>query len=432
MAALCLNFSSSAQNTTRTIHPLNIGDKVSEEVWNLPLQVINNSEGKKNIRLSDYRHKLIILDFWATWCSSCLTSFPKLDSINVSRTAQIILVNAKKTGDDEAKINKVLSRLEIERNREFSLPVVFDDNALAEVFPHNILPHYVWLYNGVVQAITDSYEVGNENIKAFLKDKRHTLQEKSDKINFNYNKPFRENFGVAIDSSIVTTSLFMRYTRGLVSGKNVVEDSKNKRYYFTNRPIISLYQFAFDCSYNRIVIDLKNGRKLPSSPKELGIQDNEINNYRKNNLFCYELIVPKDQSDQDVRSKILADLNQFFRFNGRMEKQKVRCFVLSRVKSKNHGHSSQSKSSEDRILVEKSANTRISSIKELVHLLNYHASFDKGLPIVIDETNYTTKVDMVIPNSGIGDIESLSQALSHFGFTLATKDRLIDMFIITD
>jgi len=33
------------------------------------------------VRLADYKGKVILVDFWATWCPPCKTSFPALDTL---------------------------------------------------------------------------------------------------------------------------------------------------------------------------------------------------------------------------------------------------------------------------------------------------------------------------------------------------------------
>ena len=33
------------------------------------------------VRLSDYKGKVLLVDFWASWCVPCKTSFPALDAI---------------------------------------------------------------------------------------------------------------------------------------------------------------------------------------------------------------------------------------------------------------------------------------------------------------------------------------------------------------
>src|SRR5690606_20797345 len=62
------------------IKPLQIGDTIPEELWNLPLQVVNHPDGKDTITLNDYRDKkLIILDFGGTICPPCIASLRHLE-----------------------------------------------------------------------------------------------------------------------------------------------------------------------------------------------------------------------------------------------------------------------------------------------------------------------------------------------------------------
>ena len=44
-------------------------------------EVIFKDKNQKNIDLSDYKGKLLILNFWATWCAPCREEMPSLDSL---------------------------------------------------------------------------------------------------------------------------------------------------------------------------------------------------------------------------------------------------------------------------------------------------------------------------------------------------------------
>ena len=46
-------------------------------------EVIFKDKNQKNVNLSDFKGKLVVLNFWATWCAPCREEMPSLDSLQV-------------------------------------------------------------------------------------------------------------------------------------------------------------------------------------------------------------------------------------------------------------------------------------------------------------------------------------------------------------
>jgi thiol-disulfide isomerase/thioredoxin len=155
-----------AQPSTR-IKPLSIGDTVPDIVFN---NVINYKT--PSVSLSDFKGRLVILDFWATWCSSCINRFPKMDSLQQAFNGklQVVLVNnIRSTGDSEKKIRTFFQRWKGNDQDAFALPIAMKDTTSERLFPHTFLPHYVWIGPaGTVLAMTASKEVTPAHIQAAL------------------------------------------------------------------------------------------------------------------------------------------------------------------------------------------------------------------------------------------------------------------------
>ena len=57
----------------------------------------------KDVKLSDYKGKVVILDFWATWCGPCMASMPHTQEVSAKYKDQGVVVLANCTSDTRAK-----------------------------------------------------------------------------------------------------------------------------------------------------------------------------------------------------------------------------------------------------------------------------------------------------------------------------------------
>ena len=102
---------------------------------------LKNIEFKNNfneiIKLNDYRGKLVILNFWATWCAPCREEMPDLDtlqSINQLENLKIFPINVGKEKIENAE--KFFLELKIK-----NLDIYFDDTVkLANLFSLRGIP----------------------------------------------------------------------------------------------------------------------------------------------------------------------------------------------------------------------------------------------------------------------------------------------------
>src|SRR5690606_8067987 len=96
-----------AATTLHDVEPLPIGHTIPDWLWNLPLPVVNHSQ--KALKLRDYMGKSMIIDFWSTWCGSCLAGFPVMASLQAEFQDElaVLLVNTSPAEDTPDRIDKI-------------------------------------------------------------------------------------------------------------------------------------------------------------------------------------------------------------------------------------------------------------------------------------------------------------------------------------
>lgn len=84
--------------------------------------------GGKEVRLSSYRGKLVLLNFWATWCPPCREEMPVFSRWQKDLQARGLQVIGVSMDDDGSEVRKFLAQYPV------TYPIVMGDARFAEKF----------------------------------------------------------------------------------------------------------------------------------------------------------------------------------------------------------------------------------------------------------------------------------------------------------
>ena len=76
---------------------------VAETDQHLPQFNLASLDGLHHIQSTDYRGKVLYLDFWASWCTACVLSMPELNAMRAdihSADFELISINVDKVTND--------------------------------------------------------------------------------------------------------------------------------------------------------------------------------------------------------------------------------------------------------------------------------------------------------------------------------------------
>ncbi len=116
------------------------------------------SLGGENLRLEEYRGKVVLLNFWATWCGPCRQEMPILDRIQQRYQGAGFEVLGVNVEGKDPKARRVAKELAV------SFPLLFDDSQkVSENYDLQGMPFSVLIdRSGQVQYIHKGYKPGDE------------------------------------------------------------------------------------------------------------------------------------------------------------------------------------------------------------------------------------------------------------------------------
>lgn len=144
LAAALIQVSSHAADT------LVIGDPV-------PDFTLKSSQGQ-NLRLSEFKGNVVLINFWATWCTPCRKELPMLDELYIRYQRAGFALLGINIDVDAAKPKAMIAQL------NFSFPSLFDsENKVSQLYSIDAMPTTLLLdRQGRLRYVHFGYQPGYE------------------------------------------------------------------------------------------------------------------------------------------------------------------------------------------------------------------------------------------------------------------------------
>ena len=285
------------------------------------VKVINSIENV--VKLKEFEDRLLILDFFATSCGSCIEAIPKYNELQIQfgSSIQILPVTGEKMERVQTFFNKNAT---VQANK---LPIAFGDIELKQFFPHQGVPHVVWIYKGQVKAITAGDMVTERYIKEILNDQDVSNWPQKDDY-YNTNVSLRES---TADYNI--SSAILPYINGAKLSYSIDTLSTGFiRDRMVNVPLVTAYVYAFSTiselplmKKERIILEVDDRfsfEKPDSVVQSIWEQEHAIS---------YESILPVELPEKERMKRIVADLNNKLGLCARLEERSAQVWIVQGI-----------------------------------------------------------------------------------------------------
>ena len=370
---------------------IGIGNKIPESIFN---DVINYPS--PILKISDFKDKIIIIDFWNHSCTACIQSFSKLDSLQkiFAGKIQIILVNRESKDSTEHFFKK---RTKVKMP---NLPMITGDKTLMNLFPIEGYPFTVWMDSiGIVKYFSAEYNVTYSHILDFLKEKELNLR---DVTKTKYPS-------LTISNDLIYFSAFNKCSDSIDIGNSEMgytDNMESVRMTSTCSSISELYRKAYR-EYDRYDVYTQYGLALEvkdSSKYFYPLVPDEVDEWLANCSFNYELILPVSKKGQ--RYKVMQqDLKRYFDLEAGIEKRKVKSIVLRNFRKE---------------FCRNPGTTDSVSWKQFIYTMKSRLGY--YYPI-FDETNEIKKVSIEVSKINPGTFEILRNELLKSNVLLDFEER---------
>jgi thiol-disulfide isomerase/thioredoxin len=402
--------------------------KMRESLPNIPLKFIDYRSGIGNT--SDFKGKLVILDFWSQWCGVCIAAFPGMKLLQDKfKDSVLIMPVTYQSKTSVSNFKAVRKRIE----RPMKLPSIIEDTIMRRFFPHNGEPYEVWINpQGIIIGMTSQYEVSEQTIRAALAGDYSNLRSINRSMDDSETHQRTENAPV----DFLYQSFITKYNPTMPEGRLVPINSGNSKILrCRNTPPLLLFHWTLYQKYNN---DLFSDKRVLFEGADESLFDNwkpvrdtilDKLNYVQNYYYCYQLKAPVYYPDSVLYTIALNDLEHFFKVKVSVQKRKIRCCLLVRtsdkdkIQTKGYNGTEYVPHPDDDVVLHVNWNNM--PISELLVSLNSI----KNIPYVIDSTNYTNDIDITFDIPKDSDLTKICAELRKYDLDLVLTEREMNMLI---
>lgn len=421
------------QQPAAEVQALKPGDRLPEAFWETQHKWVDREGNLRMQSFSAFRHrKLILLDFWATWCAPCLYSLHKLDSFQQKYGNDLAVLPV--TNENEALAATFLKK------EELQLSSLVEGN-LKNYFPHRFIPYQVWISADTVMATSTGEYVTAANLDMALSGKSiNVLTEQTDFYPYQPTAPLVFNGNGGDPDRLMAYALFTGYLpiQSAPSGKS------NERIRYINyslsllvaQPFITTGEIPYYGAVNRVIAEVPDSicerlnfpdyHHLPPFTA-----DSLARQWRFRNTYSCDIYMPGKRTRQEQMEFFKTQLNELLlrplglKFT--FERKRIDCYVLSAAESGIQAADSTG-AVVNRFNHDRSASYRNFPLKDIFSILGIQ---NRLHPVpMIYEVDQSVNVDMDFPAS-MRDLPKAAEAFRKIGLKFTIEKREIDMIVIS-
>lgn len=355
---------------------------------------------KPEINLNQLKGKIVWLEFWATWCGSCLSAMPHLKALQKTYGDKLQIINI--SDESEKRISAYL------KSKPSNLWFAIDTSgSIAKMFPHQLLPHSILIsQDGELLSSTRPELISTSIIDSLLARQTIHLPEKKDRLHHSYEELVDEIFPV--DPLLKQRFLMQKEILGTGGfSTTYLSDNryKGKRITAVNLGLSALYRMAFpDFPYKRVLDQSPSTEHSPS--------------------YCLDLMV---SNEKDLLPELRKELLKRFDVQVRTEKQWKEIYIL-KINDRKKFQSIPINTNGERTYYSRHGEIDQQAIS-MVDFANYLDNFGTEKLMILDGTNSLGKFDIKFSFEPERP-SSLKKILEDMGLVLEKEKRAIEMLII--